>query len=125
VLLTRFLSEEGVGEITDFMPVEEVTKGKELIRRVTTIRGEVNYKMCCQPRFNYGRSDYDIKKLSENEFILTSKGDDNTRIRLKSAVALKQEGDAITAEFKLGPNEICDFLLEYIEKKRQKRRRRF
>jgi GH15 family glucan-1,4-alpha-glucosidase len=116
VLLTRFLSEEGVGEITDFMPVEEVTKGKELIRRVTTIRGEVNYKMCCQPRFNYGRSGYDIKKLSDNEYILTSKGDDNTRIRLKSSVALQAENDAITAEFKLAPNQICDFLLEYIDK---------
>lgn len=116
VLLTRFLSEEGVGEITDFMPVEEVTKGKELIRRVTTIRGEVNYKMCCQPRFNYGRSDYDIKKVSDNEFILSSKGNDNTRIRLKSSVALKEEHGSIIAEFKLAPNEICDFLLEYIDK---------
>src|SRR5215218_7186528 len=45
VLLTRFLSSEGVGEITDFMPVEELFSGKELIRRVTTVRGEVKYKM--------------------------------------------------------------------------------
>ncbi|HUP12865.1 MAG TPA: trehalase-like domain-containing protein, partial [Niastella sp.] len=37
VLLTRFLSKEGVGEITDFMPVEELYAGKELIRRVTTV----------------------------------------------------------------------------------------
>ena len=29
VLLTRFLSEDGVGEITDFMPVEELYNGKE------------------------------------------------------------------------------------------------
>src|SRR3954447_23065734 len=55
VLLTRFLSGEGVGEITDFMPVEELFDGKELIRRVTTVRGEVKYKMKCSPRFNYGR----------------------------------------------------------------------
>src|SRR5919202_2380563 len=47
VLLTRFLSPEGVGEITDFMPVEELFDGKELIRRVTTIRGEVTYRMNC------------------------------------------------------------------------------
>ncbi|HYK57029.1 MAG TPA: trehalase-like domain-containing protein, partial [Flavisolibacter sp.] len=51
VLLTRFLSQEGVGEITDFMPVEELYTGKELIRRVTTVRGTVNYKMHCCPRF--------------------------------------------------------------------------
>src|SRR5215217_4278467 len=41
VLLTRFLSSEGVGEITDFMPVEEQSNGNELIRRVTCIRGHV------------------------------------------------------------------------------------
>jgi GH15 family glucan-1,4-alpha-glucosidase len=49
VLLTRFLSADGVGEITDFMPVEELYNGKELIRRVTTIRGNVHYKMHCLP----------------------------------------------------------------------------
>src|SRR5690349_21547056 len=38
ILLTRFLSTEGVGEITDFMPVEESKGGGgELIRRVTTV----------------------------------------------------------------------------------------
>src|SRR4051812_39158094 len=30
VLLTRFLSKEGVGEITDFMPVDELHEGREL-----------------------------------------------------------------------------------------------
>ncbi len=45
VLLTRFLSSEGVSEITDFMPVEALYNGKELIRRVTTVRGEVAYEM--------------------------------------------------------------------------------
>ena len=51
VLLTRFLSGEGVGEITDFMPVEELFDGKELIRRVTTVRGDINYEMQCRPSF--------------------------------------------------------------------------
>jgi GH15 family glucan-1,4-alpha-glucosidase len=115
VLLTRFLSEEGVGEITDFMPVEQLVKGIELIRRVTTIRGQVKYKMCCQPRFNYGRSEYELEKISQHEFILTSKGDDKTQIRLKSSVTLHAEHDSITADFTLAPNEMCDFILEYID----------
>ncbi len=46
VLLTRFLSPEGVGEITDFMPVAaDPGDGKKLIRRVTTIRGEAKYRL--------------------------------------------------------------------------------
>ena len=63
--LQDFLSTEGVGEITDFMPVEELFNGKELIRRVTTVRGEVAYKMSCSPRFNYGRSSHTIEVESK------------------------------------------------------------
>ncbi len=58
VLITRFLSPEGVAEITDFMPVEELYNGKELIRRVTSIRGNVKYELKCMPRFNYGRNSH-------------------------------------------------------------------
>ncbi|OQP44481.1 glucoamylase [Niastella yeongjuensis] len=115
VLLTRFLSEEGVGEITDFMPVHELNNGTELTRRVTNIRGQVKYKMCCRPAFNYGRSDYDVDKLTDHEFVLTSKGDDKTSLRLQSSVALKAEENAITAEFTLAPNETADFILVYLD----------
>lgn len=115
VLLTRFLSEEGVGEITDFMPVEELNNVTELVRRITTIKGQVKYKMCCLPAFNYGRNGYDIKKVSDHEYIISSKGEDNTRIRLRSSVALTVEDGAITAEFTLAPNEKADFLLAYID----------
>src|ERR1043165_1899119 len=76
VLLTRFLAKEGVGEITDFMPVEELYKGKELIRRVTTVRGQVAYKMIFQPRFNYARSSHVTEAKSDNEIIISSQGDD-------------------------------------------------
>src|SRR3954470_8716381 len=76
ILLTRFLSSEGVGEITDFMPVEELFEGKELVRRVTTVRGKVKYKMKCSPRFNYGRSTHTAESVSENEIKFTSKGED-------------------------------------------------
>jgi GH15 family glucan-1,4-alpha-glucosidase len=116
ILLTRFLSSEGVGEITDFMPVEELFYGKELIRRVTTVRGEVHYKMHCQPRFNYARSGHTIETVSDREIIFTSNGEDKTVLRLYSTVSLKiSEGDA-TAEFSLSANQTADFLLEHVDK---------
>jgi GH15 family glucan-1,4-alpha-glucosidase len=116
VLLTRFLSNEGVSEITDFMPVEELYDGKELIRRVTTIRGEVTYKLCCQPRFNYGRNDHSIEKRSDAEVVFTSKGDDQTVLRLTSSVPLKIEENDVVAEFTLSANQTADFLLEHVDK---------
>ena len=119
VLLTRFLSPEGVGEITDFMPVEELYSGKELIRRVTSIRGEVHYKMRCMPRFNYGRSSHQIEARSDTEIIFTSTGKDKTKLRLLSSVPLRIENGDVYADFTLAPNETADFLLEHIKKEHQ------
>lgn len=122
VLLTRFLSEEGVGEITDFMPVEELYDGKELIRRVTTIRGEVHYKMDCQPRFNYARSEHTAQSISDYEIIFTSEGEDNTVLRLYSTVPIKISGKDAVAEFTLSANQTADFLLEHVDKKHNNER---
>ncbi|WP_256014251.1 glycoside hydrolase family 15 protein [Desertivirga xinjiangensis] len=116
VLLTRFLSDEGVAEITDFMPVEELYSGKELIRRVTAIRGEVRFKMKCMPRFNYGRSPHTVEVISPTEIIFISKGEDGAVLRLISSVPLSVKGNDVIAEFTLQPAHIADFLLEHVNK---------
>jgi GH15 family glucan-1,4-alpha-glucosidase len=43
ILITRFLSREGVAEVSDFMPVEEAGQAPahNLVRRAKTVRGEV------------------------------------------------------------------------------------
>ena len=57
ILVTRFLAEEGVVELTDFMPIDDDGKDPdEIIRMVSVIRGNVKITMRCQPRFNYGLS---------------------------------------------------------------------
>lgn len=117
VLLTRFLSTEGVGEITDFMPVEELYDGNELVRRITTVRGNVRYIMKCAPRFNYGRSRHSIDQLSENEVIFTSEGDNGISLRLKSSVPVRVDAGNVIAEFTLGAGQTADFLLQNIEKR--------
>ena len=45
VLLTRFLSADGVGEVTDFMPVGEVRHAHCLVRRVTCVRGPFTFSL--------------------------------------------------------------------------------
>ena len=116
VLLTRFLSKEGVGEITDFMPVEELYAGKELVRRVTTVRGEVHYRLVCQPRFNYARSEHNVNIRSDYEVIFFSRGEDETVLRLSSSVPLRVENNDVVAEFTLSANETADFLLEHVDR---------
>src|SRR5215217_8393958 len=68
ILLTRFLSAEGVVEISDFMTVEDGEVSHDLVRRVKCVRGEVRIRMKCAPRFNYARSRHRIER-SEKEVI--------------------------------------------------------
>lgn len=122
VLLTRFLSPEGVGEITDFMPVEELYCGKEMIRRVTSVRGQVTYNMKCAPQFNYGKTGHSIERISEKEVIFASGEKEKTKLRLVSSVPLEVAGTEVLAEFTLEPTETADFLLEHVEKESTKER---
>ena len=46
ILLTRFLAEEGVAELTDYMPIEtDLEDPNEIVRTVSVIRGNVQFRM--------------------------------------------------------------------------------
>src|SRR5688572_12092481 len=57
ILITRYMSEAGVGEVVDFMPIagDVATEQHRLIRLVHVVRGEMTFEMECSPRFDYGR----------------------------------------------------------------------
>src|SRR4029434_1452888 len=85
ILLTRFLSEDGVVEISDFMPVDEAAVSHNLVRRVKSVRGDVRVRIVCAPRFNYGRSSHRIER-SEREVVFTSEGEDGGRLEADASV---------------------------------------
>ena len=115
VLLTSFLSEEGIGEVTDFMPVQELNRGNELVRRVTGVQGEIKYKLQCSPRFNYAASEHEVEQLNDFEVIFTC-ADEQMKLRLKSSVKLYVEGKDCCAEFTLKAGQKADFILLYVDK---------
>jgi GH15 family glucan-1,4-alpha-glucosidase len=59
ILLTRFLSAEGVGEVVDFMPIagDRATDRHRLVRMIRVVRGHMRLMLECEPRFDYGRDD--------------------------------------------------------------------
>jgi GH15 family glucan-1,4-alpha-glucosidase len=83
ILLTRFLSKDGVIEISDFMPVEDTGNSHNLVRRVKCVRGKARVRMVCAPRFNYARSPHRIER-SGNDVIFISEGKDKCQLRLRS-----------------------------------------
>jgi GH15 family glucan-1,4-alpha-glucosidase len=60
ILITRFLTPEGVGEIHDFMPAGQLRAGgthrQRILRRVLTVRGSMPFTTHVDPRFDYGRA---------------------------------------------------------------------
>ena len=67
VLVTRFLSPDGVGEVIDFMPVGQADGEigyHQLIRRVHVVRGSMTFQMECQPAFNYARDEHETSITS-------------------------------------------------------------
>ena len=60
VLITRFLTPEGVGEVQDFMPVAPNGSTRQrLIRRVLCVRGTMRFRVEVEPRFDYGRAPHE------------------------------------------------------------------
>jgi GH15 family glucan-1,4-alpha-glucosidase len=62
ILITRFMTEEGVGEVVDFMPVlagSPPTENHRLVRMVRCVRGEMTFDIDLAPRFDYGRMDHE------------------------------------------------------------------
>src|SRR5919107_1841917 len=62
VLVTRFLSEEGVAEIIDYMPIGARRDGgfHGLIRQVKVVRGRITFVMECFPAFDYARDTHTV-----------------------------------------------------------------
>ncbi|SCF27886.1 glycoside hydrolase family 15 protein [Micromonospora mirobrigensis] len=62
ILITRFLSADGVGEVVDFMPVAGAvaTDHHCIVRMIRVVRGSMRFRMDCQPRFDYGRRPHTV-----------------------------------------------------------------
>ncbi|MFK0294969.1 glycoside hydrolase family 15 protein [Streptomyces sp. NPDC090442] len=61
VLVTRFMSPDGVGEVIDFMPPDRTGTPSDrhvLIRGARAVRGTVRFDLECRPRFDYARADH-------------------------------------------------------------------
>ena len=111
ILLTRFLAEDAVVEISDFMPVGEEVPAHNLVRRVKAVRGTVKVRMHCAPRFNYGRSGHRCERR-DGEVLFYSEGPENLVLRLRSSVPVKIENGDAVAEFTLKHDEHVSFILE-------------
>ncbi|MER5860865.1 glycoside hydrolase family 15 protein [Streptomyces sp900105245] len=115
VLITRFFTEDGVGEVQDFMPVAGDGPGDEarhrLIRRVVCVRGTVPFRVLVAPRFDYGAAPHTLRTL-DGVVVFESTG---RSLALTSTVALECDSLDARADFKLGEGESAVFALDQVD----------
>jgi len=73
ILVTRFMTPDGVGEVHDFMPVtgEAATDRHRLVRTIRVVRGTMRFAIEVQPRFDYGRASHKVE-LTEHGAVFAS-----------------------------------------------------
>jgi GH15 family glucan-1,4-alpha-glucosidase len=118
VLITRFHTPDGVGEIYDFMPIagKRATDRHRLVRQARVVRGTMRFKLELQPRFNYGRNKH-VVIVNEDGAYFTCTGQTSVTMHLATSdhghtVELQQEGDGVTATRVLKAGQTWGVVLE-------------
>ena len=115
VLITRFFSGDGVGQIADFMPVGLSTEKQgrhQLIRGVRVVRGEMKFRLECHPAFNYARDEHTVEIGSGGASFHTPA----LSLGLSTKRSLQQNGDGVTLEFTLKEGEQAHFVFGRVER---------
>jgi GH15 family glucan-1,4-alpha-glucosidase len=117
VLITRFLSADGVGEIIDYMPLIDPAANSSfegLIRIVKVVRGVMRFRMECHPAFNYARDNHTTETVSGGVQFHSR----HLHLGLASQVALRRVRKGVAAEFTLKEGESTSFSLRGLKAKR-------
>jgi GH15 family glucan-1,4-alpha-glucosidase len=121
VLITRFFTPDGVGEVQDFMPIDKAEMAMHrhrLIRRVVVVRGHVGFEIEVQPRFDYGRAEHEVEMHPHGVLFRSP----DLSLALEGAIArtmgherrLERRGEGVYATFDLGEGDSQTFVLERV-----------
>ena len=121
ILVTRFMSEGGVGEVVDFMPVADgpATDRHRIVRLVRVVRGTMRFVADIQPRFDYARAghrteltdDGAVFESDDLTLVLHRVGDPITR-GTERAGTMERDGDGIRMTITLQAGETTGMVLE-------------
>ncbi|GHO55044.1 glycoside hydrolase family 15 protein [Ktedonobacter robiniae] len=114
ILITRFLTIDGVAEITDFMPIKRGKRSHRqhhIVRSVSVVRGSLSFDMICQPAFNYARDAHTLTFADDREGVIFHS--QSMCLGLVSSVSLQaNDGGGVEAHFTLHQGQSARFILE-------------
>jgi GH15 family glucan-1,4-alpha-glucosidase len=116
VLITRFLTPAGVGEVEDFMPVPstgEAAHRHRMIRRVLAVRGQMRFVIELAPRFDYGRARHEVE-LTQRGAVFNSPG--LLGLSLSTECPLEVvDGRDVRGRIELSAGDTATFVLDRVE----------
>ena len=107
VLVTRFYSPDGVGELVDFMPLGTEEPVRMVVRRIRVVRGEMLFRMECLPAFNYARDEHSVRMLENGASFLSS----TLCLTLATKAKLETDGQRVASLFTLHEGQSMVFAL--------------
>ncbi|HYS33091.1 MAG TPA: glycoside hydrolase family 15 protein [Streptosporangiaceae bacterium] len=122
MLITRFLTGDGVGEVTDFMPVagRQATDRHRLVRQLKVVRGTMTFVADIKPRFDYGRAPHTLD-ITGDGFVFSSgrmhltvcpTGDREVSLGEHDRLVVERIGDDLRITMTLGEGESAGIVLE-------------
>ncbi|GAC69453.1 glycoside hydrolase family 15 protein [Gordonia soli] len=112
VLVTRFMSDDGVAEVQDLMPVvkaHDPDHRTRIVRRIAAVRGTVRFRVRVAPRFDYGRAEHEVSLDGDREAVFVSR---EQRLYLAATTDLEIVADRdVEASVTLGTGECVTFVL--------------
>jgi GH15 family glucan-1,4-alpha-glucosidase len=114
VLITRFFTPDGVGELQGFMPIPRTGEERHrhrLIRRVLAVRGEMRFRVELEPRFNYGRDPHETDQ-HEHGVVFRSPA---LCLALQATTPIACDERGAHSEFTLRARQSVTFVLEQVD----------
>ena len=117
VLITRFFSDDGIAEITDFMPIEPRTlqggraNYHQIVRRVSTVAGQMRFRLECHPAFDYARANHEVHRFPQGAAFVSP----IMSVGLVSPVPLTVAGWGVEADFPLEQGQSTTFFLRHVD----------
>ncbi|SRR5581483_9033079 len=100
ILVTRFMSEAGVGSVTDFMPIPEdpssPTDRHRIVRVLRAVRGQMTFVIECNPSFDYGRGKHKVELTDAGAVFMSELGDLTLHVIGEPGVKVTEEVDTFT-----------------------------
>ena len=124
VLVSRFFTDEGTAELTDFMSVGREAGGvttqssRQIVRIARAIRGPLRFHLECRPAFDYARQKHQVEIAPDGKAAIFSTPD--CQFVLKASCGLRRDDSGVIADFTLESGKEEYFVLRHADGKADK-----